>query len=417
MITRTNDDLKIESSPIYDVLEDNSLRGFAFQGGTRSGKTYNILIWLITYCLNNTGKKISIVRGTLPSLKASVLRDLVDILNDMELYSDAIHHKTDQIIYLNGNELEYFSVDDDIKVRGRKRDILFVNEANEIEHDKFKQLIFRTSERIIIDWNPSDTEGWVYEFAEREDVYYHISTYKDNPFLLDSLIHEIELLKQTDPTFWQVYGKGQRAQIKGQIFSNWSVSDTHPETGLIDSIYGIDFGFSSSQTAIVRVDIHEENNLFITELLYETGLTNSDLIKRMRDLIPKTSIVYADSASADRIEEIYRNGWNIQNSIKDVTFGIDVVRRFRLYLNSDGRNLEREFRRYKFQQDRNGKILDQPVKFDDHLIDATRYAIASHWKQSGATVFGGESIYDKLVNKKHSNKKNTSSRKKNRFFP
>ena len=211
---------KIQTNIVYKHLVNSDSKIIVEQGGTRSGKTYNILLWIIfKYCTHNTGKIITICRKTFPSLRATVLRDFLHILREHQIYREEHHNKSNSEYNLFGNLVEHTSLDQSQKIRGRKRDLLFINEANELHWEDWQQLIFRTQERIIIDFNPSDEYHWIYDkVIPREDCEFYKTTYLDNPFLEESIRAEIERLKETDEQYWQIYGLGERSSSRRTIF-------------------------------------------------------------------------------------------------------------------------------------------------------------------------------------------------------
>ena len=217
----------MKANPNLLFLRENYLKNriLVLQGGTRSGKTYSAIQFLIELCYQypNAGMVITIARATYPAIRGSVLRDFIDILNSFEAYDPSNHNKTESTYILEGNMVEFISLDQPQKVRGRKRDILFVNEANEISLEGWNQLLFRTTGCAIIDFNPSDPMHWIYDDVQtRADAKTIVTTYKDNPHLPDVVIAEIERFKQIDPDYWKVYGEGQRsAGRKGQIFTHF----------------------------------------------------------------------------------------------------------------------------------------------------------------------------------------------------
>jgi phage terminase large subunit len=350
-----------------------SKRIVALQGGTRSGKTYSALQWLIRLCLKHEGMTISIVRKTLPALKSSAMRDFIEILTSINHYHESDHNKSENTYILNKNLIEFFSVDDAQKIRGRKRDILFVNEANEIDLEDWRQLLLRTTGKVIIDYNPSDFEHWIYDqVLTRDDCGLIITTYKDNPHLPDALKREIESLEQADPEYWKIFGLGERGQLMGLVFNNWTNQVVVPnEANFIG--YGLDWGFSADPTALVSVWKYEQE-LYIREELYDRGLTNQDIAERLKSLEIGRKEIFADSAEPKSIEEVYRLGYNIKPTQKgkdSIINSIDILRRYKLHL--IGNNLQKEFRTYKWKTDKAGKIVNEPVDFNNHLIDATRY--------------------------------------------
>lgn len=368
---------KIQTNVVFDHLELSQKRIIIEQGGTRSGKTFNILIWIIFgYCMRQTGKTVTIARKTYPALRSTAMRDFISILRHYELYNEANHNKSSSEYMLNGNLVEFISLDQPTKVRGRKRDLLFVNEANELFWEDWQQLIFRTTGKIVIDYNPSDEFHWIYEKVKtREDADFYITTYKDNPFLEPEIIKEIERLKETDENYWKVYGLGQVGAAKALIFSV-NLIDNIPENARLLS-YGLDFGFTNDPTTVVGVYLHD-TNLYIKELLYRTGMTNRDIAKELENLgLGRRDEIYADSSEPKSIEEIYRMGWNIKPATKgqgSVNIGIDMLKRYAINVTKDSTNTIKEFRNYKWKEDKNGHILNEPLDMFNHSIDACRYA-------------------------------------------
>jgi phage terminase large subunit len=362
---------------------DAQRRIIAMQGGTRSGKTYNILCWFIVQALTNwSGKTISIVRQTLPALKSSAERDFFEILGNLGLYNESEHNKTDRLYKLGGNIFEFFACDGTQKVRGRKRDILFCNEANELQEQTYKQLALRTKDFIIIDYNPSEEEHWIYDKIltdTRTDFYK--TTYKDNPFLDRAIIEEIESLKDTDDTLWRVFGLGERGYSTAKIYTNNRFYDL--EEHFEEVIYGIDFGYNNP-TAIVKVGV-KDKCFFVSEVWYETKQTNTDLIAFIDTHISKRNLIFADSAEPNRIEELRRAGFWVEPAKKDVKNGIDFCKAQTIFYDTNSSNLKKELRSYKWKE-ANGKVLDEPVKFLDHLLDAMRYAIYSRRERTQNTV-------------------------------
>lgn len=345
------------------------------QGGTRSGKTYSILQVLCEWSkLNyNEGYIISVVRKTLPALRGSAYRDFLQILRIEDWYSETNHNKSEMTYELFGNTWEFISIDQPQKIRGRKRNICFINEANELTWEDFFQINIRTTDKLILDYNPSDEYHWIYDkLLIRDDADFFISTYKDNPFLDPDLIAEIEMLQQLDPNYWKIYGLGERGTSSETIYTHWRECDDLPGKG--EKFYGQDFGYNV-QSALVEVEVYE-GAIYARQLLYETKLTTNDLLERYKVLgMFKSFEVFCDAAEPKTIEELYRAGYNVKSADKDVTEGIRKVKSMPLYITKDSIDLIKEIRNYKWKVDKNEKVLDEPVKFNDHLCDALRYAV------------------------------------------
>lgn len=357
------------------MLEDNKDKRLKlFQGSARSGKTYNILIWLVIHLLQNPNKTLSIVRKTLPALKGSVLRDLKEILENLNIYNPSDWKKQEGYYNLpNGSVIEWFSTDEEQKLRGRKREILFINEGNELNRDDYVQLAIRTTEQIIIDYNPSDLYSYIYDLIEEEGVFFHKSTYKENPFLTDEIIKEIESLKDKDDNLWRVFGLGERGVATNSVFSKWEVTNYTPTEGRV--YRGLDVGYSDPM-ALVEVIVFEDS-IYLKELIYSRGMTTPDLIHRIKGLgIDLTDDLWVDSAAPQVIEELKRAGINAKPVKKHtILHGIDMIKRHRVYIHEDSKNLQEEFQNYKWKQNKDGKIIDQPEDLNNHAIDAARYAL------------------------------------------
>ena len=367
---------KIKVNKVYTHLKKSKKKIIVEQGGTRSGKTYNILLWLVFYyCTKNRGKVITIARKTFPAVRSSVMRDFFDILKNHDIYREEHHNKSSHEYRLNGNLIEFVSLDQPQKIRGRKRDLAFLNEANELYWEDWQQIIFRTSERIILDYNPSDSFHWIYDkVVPREDCDFQQTTYLDNPFLDDTIKLEIERLKNTDEDYWRVYGLGERGSSRATIFQ-FSVVDK-PEGKLLS--YGLDFGFTNDPTSLVAV-YQDGLNLYIDEMLYHTNLTNDDISDRLQEFgLTRYDEIFADSAEPKSIEELYRKRWNIKPTAKgsdSVMAGIDMLKRYKIHITRNSLNLIKEFQNYKWQEDKNGNLLNNPIGNFNHGIDATRYAV------------------------------------------
>lgn len=369
----------LSANKVFRHLETSKARIVVEQGGTRSGKTYNILMWIISYCLRNTGKTITICRKTYPALRASAMRDFIEIADSMGIPMNGILNKSTSEIRLNGNLIEFIGLDQPQKIRGRKRDMAFANEANELSKEDFFQLNIRTRERFILDYNPSEEFHWIYdEVIPRDDCDFFQTTYKDNPFLSQLEIKEIERLQQTDPFYWMVYGLGERGANPTTIFRANEVKKIPDRATLLG--YGLDFGFTNNPSALVAAYI-DGDNLYFQELLYQTNLTNQDLNEKFKQLnLVKGVRIVADSAEPKSIEELHRLGWNVfpcDKGTGSINLGIDLMKRYILNVTNDSVNLIKEFRNYKWEQDKNGKALNIPVKMFDHGIDAVRYVIMS----------------------------------------
>jgi phage terminase large subunit len=347
------------------------------QGSSRSGKTYSILMLLILVKAEEQDDAVfTIVRKTMPSLKATAMRDFFEILKNHGMYEEKFHNKTENTYMLNGNLFEFVSLDQPQKKRGAKRTYLFLNEANELSLEDWIQLSIRTEKQIFIDYNPSMEEHWIYDLViPRPDCTFIQSTYKDNlKFLPAEMVKEIENLKNIDENYWRVYGLGLPVQIKGLIFTNWVQCDAFPDECKW-VVYGMDFGFTNDPTALIKVGLCG-GDLYLDELIYNRGLTNQDIAKWMGEL----GLRWVDEIIADNqpkcIYEIKKEGFNVVATFKgkdSILAGLDIMKRYKIQVTKGSVNLIREFKNYKWKEDQSGKATNEPIDKFNHGIDAVRY--------------------------------------------
>lgn len=377
--------MKLQTTRVFSEIEAARRNGYTTvseQGSSRSAKTYNTVIWIVCQCLTVPKTTVSICRSTLPSLKGSVLRDFIEVLQRIGEYSDKHYNKSDLIYtFPNGSWVEFFSCDNETKLRGRKRKILFVNEANELKYLEWQQLQLRTTQFSIIDYNPSfSDEHWICEVNKDPRTYHFISTYKDNPFLEQKVIDEIESLKRKNFSLWQIYGLGLQAQVEGLVFRNVDVVERIPETCYRRRRFlGVDFGYTNDPTAIIDVLIEEETKtLYLDELCYRTTMLISDIIAELK---PQGAVkVISESAAPRLVQEIYRAGVNIHPVVKysgSIEAGITKMQEYKLVITKRSTNVIKEFRNYTYQQDKEGKWLNTPIDVWNHAIDAIRYVVMS----------------------------------------
>jgi len=352
------------------------------QGGTSSSKTYSIIPMLITYANQYPKQVISIVSESIPHLRRGAIRDFLNIMIDCQIYSDSQFNKTNLIyVFDNGSIIEFFSADQTDRLRGARRDVLFINECNNINFEAYHQLAIRTRKFIYLDYNPT-SEFWVHnELLNDKDSDFVILTYKDNEALEPSLIREIEKAKDKAhesgywANWWKVYGLGEIGSLQGVVFDNWQQCDSIPTDAKFIA-YGMDFGFTNDETGLISVYLHS-GELWVKEHIYETGLTNPDICKRMQSLgLSKSKELIADSAEPKSIKEIQNQGWNIYPANKgpdSIKSGIDVLQRYKINVTADSLNLIKELRNYKWKQDKDGKQLNEPIDHYNHLIDPLRY--------------------------------------------
>jgi len=371
--------LKIKATPVFYANKKAYEQGYPVicnEGGSRSSKSYSVVQLLIHIAISNPNTRISMVSHSLPHIKRGVYRDFKNILEQWNIWDEKEFRYTDFIYtFKNGSYIELFGLEDPDKAKGPARDILFVNEANLISKALFDQLLIRTTGQVFLDWNPADFISWVYEVADNPKSKRIHSTYLNNiSNLSDSQIRNIEQYKDLPDDFmWKVYGLGERGSAKEIIYTQWKQYDEAPDG---DVFYGLDFGYVHP-AALIKVTHHEGQNYF-EEIVYQSGLTLSDLSRLIKEKLPERATIYADAAEPKSIEELYRQGFNIKPAQKDVWAGIVKMKSYPINLHYNSKNLRREFMSYKWKKDKNDNVIEEPVKANDDLMDACRYAIFTH---------------------------------------
>lgn len=373
--------INLEHTPVFtwnwEALKNDDIRFIFNQGGSRSSKTYSLCQIVLMYCLTNPNKGVSIVRKTFPALRSSIMRDFFNIMKDMNIYYVNNHNKTENIYnFDNGSWVEFFSADEEQKLRGRKRDLLFCNEGNELNFEDFNQLVMRTTGKVIVDFNPSDTDHWIYDIIEQKNSILIKSTYLDNPFLEKDQIEYIENLINVDENYYKIYALGERPISTTRIYNHFKQYTDEIECD--DVVYGFDHGFNHPSALVECKFIN--NKVYVKELLYESKLTISDMIKKMNDMsLDKRIVIFCDSARPEVIEDFRRAGYNAKSSDKSVKPGIDKIKSMEIYIHYESVNILKESRLYSWKSI-NGVISDEPIKMNDDAMDAMRYAIFNRFK-------------------------------------
>lgn len=346
----------------------------AVSGGTAASKTISIMVWLTAYAQTQHNEVISVVSESFPHLKRGAMRDFLNIMQAHKYFKDEDWNKTDYIYtFPTGSRIEFFSADQPSKVRGPRRDVLFINEANNVPYETFTQLEVRTRKIIWLDWNPSH-EYWYYtDVVPNFEHDFLTLTYKDNEALEPAVVQAIEA-RQYDKGWWRIYGEGQLGVAEGRIYKDWQLIDDMPHEARLER-YGLDFGYTNDPTAIVA--IYRYNGGFILdEITYQNGLKNREIADILKN-VPK-ALVIADSAEPKSIDELKDLGVNIVGAPKgagSILQGIQNVQAQRVSVTKRSTNIIKEYRNYLWQTDKDGKIINTPSESFNHAMDAIRYGM------------------------------------------
>lgn len=351
------------------------IRGVA--GGTSASKTISILLWCIQYAQTHNNELISVVSESFPHLKRGCIRDFLSIMEGHGYFKDTLWNKTDYVYtFETGSKIEFFSADQPGKVRGPRRDVLFINEANNIPYETYTQLEIRTKKIVWLDWNPVQEFWWYLDVQGKDNVDFLILTYKDNEALDSSIVQAIES-RRDNKNWWKVYGEGLLGESEGRIYKDWKLDiEEIPHEARLERI-GIDFGYTNDPTAIVSIYSYN-GGYILDEIAFQKGLSN----KQIADILlnQPQALCIADSAEPKSIDEIMSYGVMIQPSLKgqgSVLKGIQYVQNQRISVTKRSINVIKEYRNYLWQTDKDGRVINTPDVGFDHSLDAIRYAINS----------------------------------------
>jgi len=354
---------------------------------------------LIKKFFTERNKNIGIARKTMPALRMTAMRTTTEMLRDYNLYGMCRHSLSGNYIEAPDlrNRIQFFSLDNPERIKSTEFNYIWMEEANEFTWDDFITLKTRLSGKttedernhIYLTLNPSDANGWIPKrLIGQRGVKLLRSTYKDNPYIEDTYKQELEKLKELDPNYYRIYALGEWGELKGRIYNNWRIAcETEWPDQFDEMVHGIDWGFNNP-TAVVDVGFRD-GIVYLKERIYETNLTNADVIRQLRDgTTPqqRAELWMADSAEPDRIMELQQAGFNcqpvdkVQNSIRS---GIDLCRQQSLRVHPDSVNIKKELDSYKWRDASDGTSMDEPLKFNDHAMDAMRYALCSVRKVLG----------------------------------
>ena len=361
-------ELTINTTITFDSLIQSKSRVSQHIGGTRSGKTYAILQYLIVKAIEEN-VIVTIVRKSIPVVKRSVMKDFIDILKSLNIWNEENFNISDRTWTYNNSIIQFVSTDDADKLRGIKSDILFIDEASEIDEESYFQLSIRTTNKIILAYNPTISPyHWL---RQMDDCDRFVTTYLDNPYIPKEMVRAIEELETKSPKKWLIYGKGEYAPNDKAIFEFDIVDDFDGEFVAA----GMDFGFSSDPNAIVYL-YKNGNDIILEEKLYEKGMVTNDIINHLQSLNLGRNEIWCDSAEPRLIEEIYRAGFNAKPVTKgkdSIRFGIQTLQNYNIKIYKPSQNLINEMYAYQWATDKYGYTTDTPEGGLDHLIDAARY--------------------------------------------
>jgi phage terminase large subunit len=368
------------------------------QGGTSAGKTFGILPILINHALCHPNSEISVVSESIPHLRRGALKDFIKVMVWTKRWKDSSFNKS-LLTYRfgNGSYIEFFSADQPDKLRGARRQVLYINECNNVDFESYQQLAIRTSEVIWLDYNPS-SEFWVHtEVLNEPDSELIILNYKDNEALPKTIVKEIEnnrdkaIQEESNGVhgywwnWWQVYGLGLIGSLQGVVFNNWKPCDYIPDGAKLLG-YGLDFGYSNDPTAMVAV-YQYDRAFYYDEVIYQKGLLNSELAALIKQ--HPSAIIYADSAEPKTINDLKSYGIRITETTKgrdSIMNGIAKMQEGTFYVTKKSLNLIKELRSYIWKTDRSGKSLNEPIDAFNHGIDAIRYYQLANGKYSGKYI-------------------------------
>ncbi len=367
---------RVRVTDVYDRLAQSQAEVIACYGGKGSSKSHSVaqlLLWLLT---NKDRKVIGVGRKTFPALRMTAYKLLVDLLVDYGRYPICQHDKTAHTIKYAGNEIQFFSLDDPTKMYSFNANYIWLEEAVEFTWEDYVALRLclrlppgKDINQMWLTFNPIDENHWLKRnLWGAPGVEWIHSTYKDNPHLPPSYVRQLEDLINQDQNYHRVYTLGEWGRLENVIFPDWTLVDDMPKE-FQAQVYGLDFGYENP-SACMQVGVMGDN-LYLDEVFYQTHMTNADLINFLKTL-PRLDI-HADSAEPQRIEEICRTGIACYPANKDVRLGIDTVKRHKLHITKRSVNLIKEIRGYQRKRDKDGHVMEEPVKAFDHCMDALRY--------------------------------------------
>jgi len=372
--------MKIKATVVFEQIAsavESQKRYIFLRGSSRSSKTVSAVQWIIIQALANPKVTVTIARATQVSIKGTILEDFKFVMNELGMYDESRLNKQELVYrFANGSVVRFIGLDDSTgKLKGLKSDIILIDEINTIEKNAFIQLDIRCTQYLMALYNPEiPMDWWGLEYETKDNGIMLHSTYKLNPFLDEATIRAIEELKDTDPDMAKIYAEGLIVEPREKVFIQPEIFTELPQ-GIKERYYGLDFGFSNDECAVVEVWV-QNKSIYVKQVLYELGLTNDDLSYKLKELgIDRSVNIVADSAEPKSIEELRRMGLNIRPVNKSsIIYGIQKLKQFKIYVHHESVDLISEFSNYRFKKDRIGNITNNTTG-KDHLLDALKYVV------------------------------------------
>lgn len=372
--------MKFKSTVVFQDIHqsvEEDKRYIFLRGSSRSSKTISAIQYVIIEALKNPKTSVTIARATQVSIKNTILPDFIEVMESVDLFQQNHYNKVEMVYrFKNGSEVRFIGLDDSTgKLKGFKSDIILIDEVNTVDKNSFIQLDIRCSRYILALYNPEiPMDWWGLDYEKKEDGVMLHSNYKMNPFLDERTVKAIEELIEVDEDMAKIYALGEIVEPREKIYKQPETYKDLPPN-VKEKYYGIDFGFSNDECAVVEVNV-EGRNLYIKQLIYEKGLTNQDLAFKLKETdIDRDVNIVADSAEPKSIQELKREGLNVRPVEKtSILYGIQKLRQFKIFIHEDSLDLQNEFSNYRFKKDRTGKITNTPTG-PDHLLDALKYTV------------------------------------------
>ena len=388
--------MNLKISNAYKDFLNCANRYAVLYGGAGSGKSYVAAQKIILRTVSETPHKFLIVRKVARTLRESVFALLKSIIWDLGLEDIFKINETNMSFecLLNGNQIVLSGVDDPEKIKSIAGITgIWIEEATELQEKDFDQVDLRLRgetrhyKQIIVTFNPVSASHWIkrkfFDFTP-PDTFILKTTYLDNPFVGDEYRQVMERLKRDNYDYYKIYALGEWGSLEGLIYPKYSTIDAMPSYFEKEYI-GMDFGYNHP-FAIVHARI-DERNLYVDEIFYRTEMENRSVIEHIKKNNPwiKDIKIYADSARADLISEWKSEGFNIEKANKAVFEGINAVKSFNIHITKHSVNVIKEIGLYAWKKDKDGNMLDEPIKLNDDAMDAMRYALTPYISKKGST--------------------------------